>query len=115
MANLEAPPLVWGSGGKLEELREHIRKVAQAVQLLLAGHGNMTGRVTLAVAPATSTVITNPRIRADTVVALTPESASAAVAIGAGVLYVAPSMNQVTITHDASILTDRTFAYTLFG
>lgn len=91
---------------------EHRRELATKLNLALQGRLNVTGTVTL-LNGTTSTVITNPNIWQNTVVALTPLSAAAATAHGS--IYVsARGAGTLTLTH-ANPGADAAFAYTILG
>lgn len=107
-----APPQNWGGG----DANEAIRKVVLPVTAgLLRGKANNTYDVTLT-ALATTTTLATEIATADSIAFLTPKTASAAVAIGAGVLYSSCADNGVvTITHDVSAATDRTFGVAVLG
>lgn len=96
----------------MKDEREHRRDIALAVQALLNGASNARGRVTLAVAPATTTTITDPRIGPDTQIVLTARTANAAATTG---LYAVAATGVATITHNAAAAADRTFDYLLVG
>lgn len=89
------------------------RLLALAINGLLQGKSNNTYEVTLAVAPAVTTVISNSRITPDTKIFLTPTTASAAVAVAA--LYVTVATGAITINHAAAAAADQTFQYALVG
>jgi len=103
-------PAVPTSWGKVEEW---LAKSALAVNGLLQGKSNNVDEVTLAVSPATTTVITNRRITPDTMIVLTAKTANAAGAVAT--LRFAATLGQITLTHAASAAADRTFAYALIG
>lgn len=107
MADYASAPLSWGSWA------EWLKRVSLVVNGLLLGQSNNVGQVTLAVAPATTTVITNPRITARTVLLLSPTTATAAAALAT--LYAVATNGSVTITHAANAAADQTFGYALVG
>lgn len=72
----------------------------------------IVGEVTLAVSPATTTTITNARIKATSRIVLFAKTANAAAAV-LGV-YATAAAGAATVTHTASALTDRTFHYAIF-
>jgi len=90
---------------------EHTRIIAQTVNGMLRGRSNNTTTVTLA-ANATETVIEDDRYTRDTIPLLVPQSASAAAAVG---VYAVGSAGKITIGHDSSESTDRTFGVVYFG
>jgi len=91
---------------------EHMRKLVIAVNGLLRGESNNTSEVTLT-AGATSTVISDSRITADTLVLLIPKSATAAAAMNK--VFMAAAAGAITLTHDATGDLDRTFGLILVG
>lgn len=107
-----SPPKTWQ--GSLEEFS---RKVALPILTsLMRGKANNTYQVTLAVSPATSTVLATEIATADSEAFLTPRTATAATAVGAGVIRaVCADDGNVTITHDASASADRTFGVAILG
>jgi hypothetical protein len=105
------PPKFWGND------EEATRKaVLSIVNDLQRGKQNNTYLVTLAVAPATTTTIQTMVATADSEAFLTPKTASAAVAIGAGVVFVnCFDDGTVVITHDSNAAADRTFGVAVIG
>jgi hypothetical protein len=98
------------------DVEELVRKVVlQIVTDLLRGKTNNTFEVTLAVAPATSTTLLAPMSTEDSEAFLTPKTATAAIAIGAGVVRTQCLVGSVVITHDASVSADRTFGVVVVG
>jgi len=85
--------------------------MAQTVNDILRGRQNNTTTVTLQPG-ATQTIISDDRFTADTVLALTPKTSSAAAASG---LYVVPGTGQATIYHDNHAATDRTYGVVYVG
>lgn len=100
-------PLTW------PDIKEHIRKIALAVQAILEGKINSTGNVTLR-ASQTTTIVEDFRIGADTQIILTPTTANATAAMD-NVYQSANVKHEITLTHDSNAATDRTFKYTLIG
>lgn len=94
------------------------RDVAVAVNSALAGKINSVFTVTLT-ANVASTTINDPRVGADTVILLFPQTAHAATELGNGTLYIAPSgytlKTSFVITHANNAQTDRTFGAVLLG
>lgn len=91
-----------------------LTKINQAIQQLSAGRSNAVGSVTLAVAPATSTTVTDRNCAGGTVPRLTPTTASAAAATT--YLPTATITNgSFVIQHDSNAATDRKFLYALQG
>ena len=94
-----------------------IQRISRAVNLLLNGKINSTGTVTLAVSPATTTVITNALLSPLSVVLFDPmtETASGLDGMGLHVLEADRGSGSWTITHEASAAADRTFKYVVLG
>lgn len=107
-------PIFWTGGDDTEGMQEHIRKVAIVVNEILAGKSNNVFDVTLT-PNATETVVTRERTSMDSRVSLTPKSATAAAAIGAGAVWVETTVNRITIHHDSQPDADRTFGATVVG
>jgi hypothetical protein len=91
--------------------------MVRAINLVLSGKVNSTGTVTLAVSPATTTVITNAFLSPDSLVLFDPMTATAAGLDGAGlfVLEANRGTGSWTITHEASAAADRKFRYVVLG
>jgi hypothetical protein len=96
-----------------------LKKVILSLQQIAAGRSNAVGTVTLAVSPATTTVVIPTQsgmIASGSKVLLTPTTASAATELGAGTLYVsAVGKDTFTITHSSNAAVDRTFHYAIQG
>lgn len=105
-----APPLYWAE----DRSDEHQRLIVQAVRGILDGQTNNTARVTLE-ANVTTTKLTDLRIASGMVPLLVPMSASAATAVGAGVVYSTVKNGEITIHHDSDTSTDRAFGVVFFG
>lgn len=104
-------PKFWGTDS------EAIRKVVlQVVGDLQRGKANNTYDVTLGVS-VTTTTLTDTVCTADSVALLSPRTATAAAAVGSvtGVQAVCADGGTVTLTHDISIATDRTFGVAILG
>lgn len=111
------PPPADAGSEKPADLRRLLRQVSAAVRDLMQGKANVTATLTLA-AGATTTVLTDARLRAAGNVLLLPLTANAAAEIGNGTLYVlAAGMNNGawTFTHANSAQADRTFRVTIIG
>lgn len=83
----------------------HRARLAQALNRLIAGL-TVKGTVTLT-AGTTATVVSDPRLGVESVVGLTPTTATAA----AETPYVTVASGQLTITHANAATLDRTFMY----
>jgi hypothetical protein len=92
--------------------KEHRRKLAQAVNGLLLGQSNNVHSVTLT-ANATSTVLTRVGISPLASAFLSPMSASAAASLA--LVWASVARGEVTIHHDSSPATDRTFGVLVSG
>lgn len=97
------------------DVEELIRKVVlQVVTDLLRGKTNNTFVVTLTPS-VTTTTLTTELSTVDSEVLLTPKSATAATAIGAGVIWTEPLNGSVVVHHDSDAATDRTFGLAIIG
>ena len=96
--------------------------VFHVVNNIMQGKINCVGSLSLDVSPATTTVISDPRITEESVVIFMPTNAAAATEFGAGTLYVSAisidvtdtSASTFTITHTANA-SARTFNYAILG
>jgi len=93
---------------------EHLRRVAQAINGLLDGQGNNHFTITLDANSLTTQVLYVP-VNINTAVQLTPASATAATAVGAGVVWYDVTSGVITIHHDSTADTDRKFAVLVNG
>jgi hypothetical protein len=92
-----------------------LKKIVLALQQLAAGRSNAVGTVTLATGAAT-TVVNDKNCAAGSTPLLTPATASAAVELGNGTLYVSSVANgSFTIMHASSGAAGRTFLYAILG
>lgn len=90
--------------------------IVQAIRQLMDGRNNATGTVTLAVAPATTTVVPAPNCAPGCHVSIFQQTANAAAALAT--TYIRPVdvvQQQFTITHAASAQADRTFSWVCLG
>lgn len=93
-----------------------LKKINQAIQQLSAGRSNAVGVVTLAVAPATSTTVTDRNCATGTVPILVPTTANAAAAQATTYVPTTTIANgSFVIQHASSAQTDRKFLYALYG
>lgn len=99
---------------QMADALEWCRRIAQTVNQTLRGEINTLGSVTLAVAPATTTVISSSRITPDTAIFMMAKTANAAAALG-GLYVSAVAAGSLTLTHAANAAVDRTFDYHLIG
>lgn len=91
-------------------------RILQGIRDLFQGRSNATGSFSLAVAPATTTVVTAINCGLDSQVFLTPKTATAAAEYGAGTCYVSSiGSGTFTVTHAADAAADRTFGYVALG
>ena len=94
-----------GSAVREQELYVNVEKA-------LGGKLNNTAEVTLSVAPATSTVFTDPRITPSSVVLWVATTANAA---AQPITYVTAGVGTVTLNHASHAATDRTFRIAVFA
>ena len=91
------------------------REVATIVNNILDGKINSTGTVTLTASAAT-TVVTEDRAGATSVILFMPTTANAAAEQAAGGMFVSSRGKQTfTITHANNSQADRTFDYIVIG
>lgn len=94
---------------------EHRRLMANAINALNNGQIEATNTITLTISVA-STVFTDFRCGANSVISLTPTTANASAEIGAGTIYVSSrGKNTYTLTHANNANADRTFLVTILG
>lgn len=97
-----------------------IWKIVQAIIAALRGASNSVGVITLAVAPATTTVVTQNNslaainVSKDMQVFLSPKTANAAAALATTYIS-AVGQGTFTITHASSAQVDRTFGWKATG
>ena len=104
-----------GRSPQLPASEKKPENIVRALNQLAQGRGDNRGSVTLA-AGATSTTVANQFCGENSAVILSPRSATAATAIGAGVVYVSAVVNGgFTLTHDSKSDLDRTFDYIFVG
>jgi hypothetical protein len=95
---------------------KNLSVIIQAIQDLYAGRNNAFGEFTLDVAPATTTVVRSPNSGPQSIPLLTPLTANAAAAVGAGTVYISDrGAGEFTVTHSSSAQNDRTFGYFTAG
>lgn len=93
-----------------------LKKIVQAIQQLSAGRSNAVGVVTLAVAPATSTTVTDRNCAVGSVPILAETTANAAAARATTYIPKTTIGNgSFVIQHASNAATDRTFLYALYG
>lgn len=107
-------PEVWDAEDLKPGPIEHIRKLGSRINALFKGKTNAVHLVTLE-ADETSTQLSAPDATSQTQVYLSPRSASAAAALASGTLWATAAGGVVTIHHDSSSDTDRTFGVALLG
>lgn len=105
----QSAPFSWTSW------QEGLRKLSITVNSILKGKTNNVFEVTLDVSPATTTTLSNALIMPDSEAFLQAKTATAATAIGAGAIYTTIAAGVLTINHDASASSDRTFAVLIVG
>lgn len=89
------------------------RAVRDVLARVMQGKTNNTGTVTLT-ASSTTTTLTDPRIGAESVVLLAPQTAAAKTAYVAGI-YQACTTGSATLTHASNAAVDQTFGYVVVG
>jgi len=90
------------------------REVSEVVNNLVEGKSNNTGTITLAVASATTTTLTDERIGFESIILFMPTTANAASAMTN--LYVsARAKGSATLTHSANTSADKTYGYMVIG
>lgn len=92
---------------------EHKRLLANGINSLRDGKINATGSFTMATS-ATSTVVTDVRVGANTVVLLMPTTANAAGALATTYIGTV-AKESFTVSHASNSQSDRTFKYALLG
>ena len=99
---------------KLSPIGVTPRATAEIVNQCVDGKMNVTGQVTLTNS-ATSTVVTDIRVGAESLIVFMPITADAATELAAGGMYVSSQGKQTfTVTH-ASTTTTRTFRFAIFA
>ncbi len=99
---------------KVSPIGASLRDTAEIVNNCVDGKLNVTGEVTLTNS-ATSTVVTDIRVGADSLIVFQPITADAATELAAGSMYVSSQGKQTfTVTH-ASDTTTRTFRFAVFA
>lgn len=100
-------PVTWG------DETEHRRLISNAVNSLRDGKINATGSVTLT-GSASSTVVLDARVGADSTILLMPKTLNAAGAIAT--TFIATVGKQTfTITHASNSQNDRKYRYAILG
>lgn len=90
------------------------REISEVVNNLVEGKSNNTGTITLAVASATTTTLTDERIGFESIILFMPTTANAASAMTN--LYVsARAKGSATLTHSANTSADKTYGYMVIG
>jgi hypothetical protein len=92
-------------------------RIVQSIRDLFQGRTNASGEFFLAVSPATTTVVASFNCGIGSKPLLTPLSANAALAmqVPGGVWVSAINSGSFTVTHPASVQTDRKFGYVALG
>ena len=91
------------------------REVAFVVNNLLEGKINSTGTVTLT-ASTTSTVVSDRRVGANSLIFFMPQTANASSEMASGGMYVSSrGKHTFTITHPNNANADKTFGYVVLG
>jgi len=91
-------------------------RIVQSIRDLFQGRTNASGEFFLAVSPATTTVVTSFNCGIGSKPLLTALTANAAAAQATGGVWVsAVNSGSFTVTHPASVQTDRKFGYVALG
>ncbi len=99
---------------KLNPAGGTFREISEVVNNLVEGKSNNTGTITLAVASATTTTLTDERIGFESIILFMPTTANAASAMTN--LYVsARAKGSATLTHSANTAADKTYGYIVVG
>ena len=94
---------------------EDNRKQNNVIRQVMDGKTNNRGAFTIT-ASASTTVITDLRVGADSVILPSPTTASAATEWASGTMYISSIGKQTfTVTHTSSAPTDRDFTYAVIG
>jgi hypothetical protein len=88
------------------------RTLRIALEQIVRTIWNTTGTVTLTANATTTTVVTN-KVNPNSVIGLTPTTATAAAAMTT--TYVVASSGQFVITHASATTTNRTYTYSISG
>lgn len=91
----------------------HLREIAGVLNNVLKGKLNCTGTFTVT-ANAATTTLSDPRIGANSVIHVMPQTAHAAAEIGT-LYFTAFGDGSCTVNHANSAQTDRTFSYAVIG
>jgi hypothetical protein len=95
---------------KLNPAGSEPREISEVVNNLIEGKTNNTGTITLNVASATTTTISDARIGYNSVILLMPTTANA-VSVVASTYISATNKGNAVITHTANTNTDKTYKY----
>lgn len=99
--------------------RSLLLRIIRVIRNLNKGRSNNAYSVTLTANAGTTTVnLSNGDIGENSLVFFTPQTANAALEIGAGTMYVSSrnvTSNAFTITHANNAQTDRTFGFIIVG
>jgi len=93
---------------------EHRRRLAAAINGTIDGRGNNGGSVTIT-STTTSTVVTDTKVGADSVIYLMPTNAAAATEFAAGTLYVSARGNGTFTITSSNAAASRTFDYAILA
>jgi hypothetical protein len=96
-------------------LPEWARRATDVVNNIMQGRINAQSSVTLTASQAT-TVVSDRRASAQSVIVFMPTTANAALEVGAGGMYISSRGTETfTITHANNSQNDRTFGYAILG
>ncbi len=95
---------------------ENLPELQAAVEQISQGRMNCTGTFTLAVSPATTTVVPAPTVAPGTIILLSPQTADAASAVPTTYVKASDvSQGSFTVTHASAASVDRTFGFVAIG
>ena len=91
------------------------RKQNEIIRQTMDGHTNHTGSFTITASQVT-TVVTDLRVGAASVIIVSPTTARAATEWASGAMYISSTGKETfTVTHNSSAPTDRVFIYAAIG
>lgn len=95
------------------DAKDHLARLADAINNILRGKINAGGEVTLTANSATTT-LSDVRIGTDSVILMQPTTENAAGALS-GIYFGTPGDGTVTINHANNAQTDKSFRYVVIG
>ena len=94
----------------------NLTRIVQSIRDLYQGRSNATGTFTLAVSPATSTVVTALNVGPSSIINFMPRTSNAATSMHN--IYIEDGnvgSGTFTVTHNASAQSDRTYSFSIQG